>query len=62
MQDPSADDLAHAWRRLAKAEIGRDHEASLVAAVRLWPTGRLAISGIVVSWQRVGGAVYVTLR
>jgi hypothetical protein len=62
MQDPSPDDLADAWRRLTGAEIKRDRLASLVAAVRLWPTGRLAVGGVVVSWQRVGGSDYVTLR
>jgi hypothetical protein len=62
MQDPSPDDLADAWKRLVRARIGRDRLASLVAAIRLWPTGRLAVGGIVVSWQRVRGSVYVTLR
>ncbi len=62
MQDPRPDDLADAWKRRAGAEIGRDRLASLVAAIRLWPTGRLSIGGIVVSWQRVGRSVYVTLR
>jgi hypothetical protein len=61
-QDPSPDDLADAWRRLVRAKIGRDRLASLVAAIRLWPTGRLDVEGIVVSWQRVRGSVYVTLR
>jgi hypothetical protein len=68
MKDPSPQDIADAWSQLAGDEIGADALASLVAAIRHWPTGRLATGAgrpgpaIVVSWQRVGSSVYVTLR
>ena len=68
MKDPSPQDLAQAWGQLAGDAIDPDALASLVAAIRNWPTGRLATGAgrsgpsIVVSWQRVGSSVYVTLR
>ena len=68
MQDPSPDKLARAWERLAGKPIDPDTLASLVAAIHSWSTGRLATGAervgkpIVVSWQRVGGSIYVTFR
>jgi hypothetical protein len=68
MRNPSPDDLARDWRQLAGDEIDRDDLASLVSAIRCWPTGRLATGAerhgkpVVVSWQWVGGSVYVTMR
>jgi len=68
MQDPSPDELARDWKRLAGKPIDPDTLASLVAAIHRWSTGRLATGAervgkpIVVSWQRVGGSIYVTFR
>jgi len=68
MQDPSPDELAKAWKRLSGKQIDPDRLASLVAAIKSWSTGRLATGAerlgkpIVVSWQRVGGSIYVTFR
>ena len=64
MQDPTPKDLADAWHQLTGSKIDPDLLASLVAAIRAWPTGRLATGArpIIVSWQRVAGSVYVTIR
>jgi hypothetical protein len=68
MQNPSPDDLANVWKQLAGSRIDPDILGSLVAAIRSWPTGRLATGAerqgkpIVVSWQRVDRSVYVTMR
>ena len=68
MQNPSPDELARAWDRLAGKQIDPALLASLVAAIENWSTGRLATGAerqgkpIVVSWQRVGGSIYVTFQ
>jgi len=68
MQDPSPDKLAREWERLAGKQIDPALLASLVAAIHSWSTGRLATGAewvgkpIVVSWQRVGGSIFVTFR
>ena len=68
MKDPSPDELARDWKRLAGKQIDPDILASLVASIQSWSTGRLATGTerhgkpIVVSWQRVGGSIYVTFR
>jgi len=68
MQNPSPDELAKEWDRVAKNKIDPDSLASLVAAIENWATGRLGTGAerhgkpIVVSWQRVGGSTYVTFQ
>ncbi len=68
MQDPSPDELARDWKRLAGEQIDPVTLASLVAAIQRWSTGRLATGAervgkpIVVSWQLVGGSIFVTFR
>lgn len=65
LKDPTPKELADAWRALMRDEIDTHRINSLVAAIRSWPTGRLASAGrphVVVSWQRVGGPSYVTMR
>ena len=68
MKDPSPQELADTWNQLAGDQIDPDALASLVAAIRHWPTGRLATGAgrrgptIVVSWQKVSGSTYVTMR
>ena len=67
MKDPSPQDLAKCWKELAGDEIDAETLASLVAAIRQWPTGRLATAAgrkspaIIVSWQKVDGSMYVTM-
>jgi hypothetical protein len=68
MRDPSLDDLANDWRRLAGDRIDPGLLASMLAAIQIWPEGRLATGAgrqgkpIVVSWRRVRGSAYVTIR
>jgi hypothetical protein len=68
MKDPSPQDLANCWSQLAREELDAELLASLSAAIRRWPTGRLATATFargparVVSWQYVSGSVYVTMR
>ena len=68
MKDPSPQDLAKCWKELAGDEIDAETLASLVAAIRQWPTGRLATAAgrkspaIIVSWQKVDGSMYVAMR
>ena len=55
------------WKRLAGKQIDPDALASLVAASIVGPRvdSPPVLSGwqpIVVSWQRVGGSIYVTFR
>jgi hypothetical protein len=68
MKNPASVELAKVWEQLAGNKIDPDLLASLVAAIQNWSTGRLATGdnrhgkSIVVSWQWVGGSVYVTFR
>jgi hypothetical protein len=68
MKNPAPVELAKYWERLAGKQIDPDTLASLVAAIHSWSTGRLATGAervgkpIVVSWQRVGGSIFVTFR
>ncbi len=68
MKDPSPQDLADSWSQLAGDEMEPKALATLVAAIHHWPTGRLATGAgrsgpaIIVSWQKVGGSTYVTIR
>jgi len=68
MQNPSPNELAREWDRLAGKPIDPDSLTSLAAAIQSWSTGRLATGAerqgkpIVVSWQRVGGSIYVTFQ
>jgi hypothetical protein len=68
MRDPSLDDLTNAWWHLAWDQIDMDLLASMIAVIRIWPSGRLATGSgrhgkpIVISWERVGGSVYVTMK
>ena len=68
MRDPSPQDLADTWTQLAGDQIDPDALASLVAAIQHWPTGRLATGAdrlgptIIVSWQRISGFTFVTMR
>lgn len=68
IKDPSSQDLSDAWNQLTGDAIDQDALASLLAAIRHWPTGRLATGAgrrgpaVIVSWQWVSGSVYVTMR
>jgi hypothetical protein len=68
MKNPAPQDLADCWHQHSGDAIDAEALASLVAAIRLWPTGRLATEtrqrgpAIIVSWQYVNGSAYVTMR
>lgn len=68
MHNPSPQQLARACERVARSQADPAVLASLVAAIRDWPTGRLGTGAerngkaIVVSWQRVEASTYVTVQ
>jgi hypothetical protein len=68
LRDPTPDEVADGWQTLTGQGLSPETLESLLAAIRHWPTGRLATGAerkghpVIVSWQRVSGSVYVTLR